>query len=581
MKTQRRRTLALLAIIAIACLAAPPAFARQLTIQKFDSLVVVNTDGTIDVSETIIVQFTGQWHGIYRTIPVNYTTAQGFNYSLLLDHIVATDDAGTPLKVEVSRIDNYRQLKIYVSDATDATRTIMLHYRVEDGLRFFADHDELYWNATGDRWDAPLPRATAEIQVPVGTTGIHALAFTGAYGATSQDSSVRVAQNDVTIETRNPLGFHQGLTIVVGWDKGFVHEPTFADKATLFLRSNWILAVPILAFIVMFWLWWNFGRDPRLQPIAVQYEPPDNLTPGEAGTLVDNEASMRDITATLVDLAVKGYIVIEQTERDQMLGLLHSKDYTFHMKKPATSWGDARPHEQSMLNGLFGGGSNSSVKLSELRNHFYVNLPEIRDRIFEGLIGDGYYLHRPDIVRNGFIVGAVFIGVAVGFFSISLLSQVTIVSAVVSAIATAAIIAGFGWFMPARTVTGARAFEKVLGFEDFLRHVESDPIKRIEKTPEMFEKFLPYAMALHVESNWVKSFAGVAMQPPQWYQGSYAGGFYPYLLVNDLNFMSGMAASSFASAPRSAGGRGFAGGSGFGGGGFAGGGFGGGGGGGF
>jgi len=97
----------------------------------------------------------------------------------------------------------------------------------------------------------------------------------------------------------------------------------------------------------------------------------------------------------------------------------------------------------------------------------------------------------------------------------------------------------------------------------------------------MFEKFLPYAMALHVESNWVKSFAGVAMQPPQWYQGSYAGGFYPYLLVNDLNFMSGMAASSFASAPRSAGGRGFAGGSGFGGGGFAGGGFGGGGGGGF
>jgi len=580
MKTLRRGTALLLVTLVIACIAALPAFARELAIQKFDSVVAVNADGTLDVSETILVHFTGEWHGIYRTIPVNYTTAQGFNYSLLIDQIAATDDTGTRLKCEVSRQGDYKQFKIYVPDAVDATRTVILHYHVLDGLRFFADHDELYWNITGDRWDEPLPEVSAEIDLPADTTGIHSLAFTGSYGSTAQDASISTSGNKVIIETKHSLGFHQGLTVVVGWDKGFVHEPTAFDKAVLFLRSNLILFVPVIAFAVMFWLWWSLGRDPRRQPIAVQYEPPDKLTPAEAGTLVDNEAAMRDITATLVDLAVKGYLTIQQSDQSQMLGLMHHKDYTFQLKKPATSWTDARPHEVETLTGLFDGGQRDSVKLSELRNSFYVNLPVIRDKIFAALIGDGYYLHRPDVVRSGFVVGGILIGIFVAVFGATLLSDVTGPSAIVSGVATAAIIAGFGWFMPARTITGARAYEKVLGFEDFLRHTESDQIARIVKTPEMFEKFLPYAMALHVESNWAKAFSGIAMQPPQWYQGSYAAGYYPYLLVNDLNFMSMSAASSFASGPRSSGG-GFAGGSGFGGGGFSGGGFGGGGGGGF
>ncbi|MGA8268561.1 MAG: DUF2207 domain-containing protein, partial [Candidatus Acidiferrales bacterium] len=108
-----RRTALLLFAIAIACATALPALARELAIQKFDSLVTVNADGTIDVSETILVHFTGEWHGIYRTIPVDYTTAQGFNYSLLLDQVAATDDTGTRLKCEVSRQGDYEQFKIY------------------------------------------------------------------------------------------------------------------------------------------------------------------------------------------------------------------------------------------------------------------------------------------------------------------------------------------------------------------------------------------------------------------------------------------------------------------------------------
>ena len=114
-----------------------------------------------------------------------------------------------------------------------------------------------------------------------------------------------------------------------------------------------MLILPFLAFGIMYWLWWTRGRDPRRQAITVQYEPPDQLSPGEVGTLVDNSANMRDITATIVDLAVKGYYVIEQTEQTQMLGLFHSKEYIFHLKKPATEWQTARPHELEMLNALF------------------------------------------------------------------------------------------------------------------------------------------------------------------------------------------------------------------------------------
>jgi len=327
----------------------------------------------------------------------------------------------------------------------------------------------------------------------------------------------------------------------------------------------------------MFWLWWTRGRDPEHDAVTVQYEPPDKLTPAECGALVENEASMRDITATLVDLAVKGYITIEQKEDSGLLAFLHHKDYIFHLKKPIAEWTGARAHEQQLLASLFDSGISTDVKLSDLQNHFYTHLPAIRSAIFDALVGDGYYLHRPDTVRQAYL-GA---GLMIGFFLIAASQTLAKSTGIVSltwalaGIATSLVVCGFGWFMPARTSTGARTLANVLGFEDFLGHVEADRIERMENAPTAFEKYLPYAMALHVEKKWVQAFAGMAMQPPQWYVGAYGAGFQPFLLVNDLNAMSAQAGMVMASAPRSAGG------SGFGGGGGSGGGFGGGGGGGF
>jgi len=570
----------LLALCLTAFLVALPAFAasRQIIIQHFDDEVVVSEDGIIDVTETIEARFIGEnWHGLYRSIPVEYTTEQGANYTLFIDHISATDSNGNTLKYEQSSEGRYSKFKIYIPNADDSTHTIVFHYRVLDALRFFEDHDELYWNVTGNDWEVPIEFASAHIAFPAGVTGLHAIAYTGGINSRAQDAVVEVKDSGVDVHTTRPLSFHEGLTAVVGFDKGFVHPPSGATKFTRFLRSNTPLLLPIGAFFVMFWLWWTRGRGPERQAIAVQYEAPDKLTPGECGTLVDNEAAMRDITATLVDLAVKGYMTIEQKDESHLLGLSHSKEYIFHLKKSPAEWASARPHEQQMLAAVFSNGAVTDVKLSDLQNHFYTQLPAIRDSIFQALMNDNYYLHRPDTVRQGYI-GA---GAAIGFLTVAgnvVLAHATgIASAtwVVAGIATGLVIGIFGYFMSARTVTGQRALEKVLGFEDFLGRTQKDQIDRLEKTPELFEKYLPYAMALHVEKKWVQAFSGIAMQPPNWYQGSYGGGFVPYLLVNDLNMMTVQAGSTMASSPRSSGG------SGFGGGGGAGGGFGGGGGGGF
>jgi uncharacterized membrane protein len=557
--------------------------ARTLTFQSFKSEMTITQDDTVDVVETIEVQFSGKWNGIYRTIPIDYTTAQGLNYSLIIDPVSFTDETGSNLRYETSTSNGNLQFKIYVPNAEDATHTIQLHYTVANALRFFPDHDELYWNVTGNDWDEPLENTSASIVLPTGTTGLHALAFTGNYGSKSQDATVVTTGPRVDVHMTRTLEFHEGLTVVVGWDKGFVAAPTTAQLVWRFIFSNWPVVFPVLAFVIMFWLWYTRGRDPRKRSIAVQYEPPDGMSPGEIGTLIDNAAAMRDITATLVDLAVRGYIVIEETEADHMLHLISHKGYTFHLKKKQDEWVGLKQHEQDLLTAMFIGGAVDSVSLSDLQNHFYRNIPDIRSDLFDELLERGYYLHRPDSARAVWIGTAVLVGflLYLAGMTLSFGMRQAPLPLIISSILTGVVIIIFGSRMHGHTAKGIAALEGTLGFEDFLQHVESDKIARIEKTPAMFEKYLPYAMALGVEKKWVGAFGNIYQQPPSWYQGGiYPGGFYPLYFVGSLNAMTAQTASIMASVPRSvASGSGFGG---FGGGGgFSGGGFGGGGGGGF
>jgi len=207
------------AILALFLMAvAATASARQLKIEKFSAEIFVQPDSSLDVTETIEVGFIGVWHGLYRTVPIEYETPQGFNYSLFVTLQEATDQAGQKLKVESSRDGHYLKWKIYVDDATDVDRTIHLRYKVRNGLKFFEDHDELYWNVTGDEWDVPVGNASAQIFLPQGVTGVRTNEFTGSYGSRAQNANVKASENSVEVSMVRPLAFHEGLTVVVGWD---------------------------------------------------------------------------------------------------------------------------------------------------------------------------------------------------------------------------------------------------------------------------------------------------------------------------------------------------------------------------
>jgi uncharacterized membrane protein len=560
---------------AAALLLALPARAadRTIVIDSFDAAIEVATDGSIEVAETITATFSGSWNGLYRTIPIQYRTPQGLNYTLRLQVEDVTDGSGAHLRTESSRERHYRKIKIWVPGAQDATRTIRLRYRVANGLRFFEEHDELYWNITGDEWDVPIRRATATITLPSGVSGLRATAFRGTYGSTTRND-VTIDGNVVHIATEG-LAFHEGLTAVVGWNPGVVHRPTAAEQVGSALFSNMPLAIPLLVFAGMFALWRSRGRDPALAPISTRYEPPADMTPAELGTLADGKPDMRDITATIVDLAVRGYVHIEEQDSDRFLGLWTSKDYVFTTTKPREDWSALKKHERDLLGAMFG--ANEMVSLSDLKNKFYKRLPDLKNSLYENLVKGGLYTARPDRVVTAYIVGAIAFGFLVGIAGAKIMESLGMqpTSAIVAGIASGLIIAAFGIFMPSRTVRGTRELENILGFREFLSRVDADRLNRVVKTPEMFEKFLPFAMALGVENTWAKAFEGIYSQPPTWYTGSSRMQmFNPGTFTHNLTRMSATAASVMASAPRGSGGSGFSGGS-------SGGGFGGGGGGGF
>ena len=315
-----------------------------------------------------------------------------------------TDGSGAALRFDSKRERHYRKLKIWLPGAQDAVKTVVVRYRVRNGLKFFEEHDELYWNVTGDEWEVPIERARAVVRLPAGVEGIRSYAFTGGYG--SQESAARISQvgTTLTIETTRALNFREGVTAAIAWNPGVVTRPSRADKTREFLLANVALIIPFGVFGVMYWLWDRHGRDPRRQPVAVRYEPPGALTPAEVGTLVDNSPDMRDITATIVDLAVRGFLRIKETQEDRFLGLSTKTEYALQLVRADSEWKDLRRHEDALLHALFGRTSGpvaapgaagpviDEVSIDDLKNRFYKHVPEIKERIFSQLIDRGYYL---------------------------------------------------------------------------------------------------------------------------------------------------------------------------------------------
>ena len=574
----RGRVLAGLLAFGALTSASPANAQRSLEVERFDATVRVEESGSISVQEEIRVRFTGSWNGIFRTIPVEFRTPQGFSYRLRLEDVRVTGPDGQAYEFTASRERHYRKLKIRVPDASDAVRTVIVSYRVPNALKFWDEYDELYWNVTGDEWEIPINAATALVVLPASVQGVRTASWTGGYGSTENAASVERDGDAYLFELHQPLSFREGLTVAVAWNPGVVARPTSFDRIVAFIRSNWLLVLPFVSLFGMWRLWYHRGRDPARLSIAPQYEPPEGLTPAEAGTLIDNRPDLRDLTAALVDLAVRGYLRIEEVEPGGLLGRFFAKDdYLLVALKPQQEWASLRAHEQALLEGVFGGsfqGVPEAKRISELQHRFYTNLPRIHGDIFDALVGRGYYDRRPDKVLGMFIGAGVAVGVVGGVGLTFLAERLSLspLTAILAAVGSALPVLGFGLVMPARTVKGARTLEKVKGFEDFLDRVESDRYRRMITSPQMFEQYLPYAMAFGVEKRWAAAFADLYKDPPSWYVGRWDRGFHPTHFVHSMGQMTTAANMALGSGPRSSGKSGFGGGGGSSGGGFGGGG---------
>lgn len=553
------------------------AFAQDFTISNFHSDIMIHEDSSVIVKETIDVEFHRSKHGIYREIPFKYRDELGKVITTPTRVLSVMDESGKVWKYQVKKTGPV--IHIRIGDAKryiEGHQTYVIIYEVENVILFFNDHDELYWNVTGNYWEAPIQEASATVSLTTKnkSKNLMAAGYEGSYGS-REECGYETYENSGKFFTKRNLNMGEGLTIAFGWDKGLVFPPSSWKKFlwTINPRENWIFLLPIFSFLYMANRWYRKGRDPRVrESVAVMYEPPkfDNqpLTPAEVGTLIDEKLDPRDITSTIVGLAVKGYIKIEETKKEGMI--FDKTDY--YLKKVKNPDSNLNPFEIELMKALFPAALPGTL-ISDLKNKFYTNLDILKKVLYGELIRKKYFLSSPEKVRNSYMAA----GIVVLVFAI--LAFVFLIpnsggKSFIAGILTGIPVLAFAKFMPVKTRTGASTHMDILGFQEFMNRAEKDRLERMGDK-NLFSKFLPYAIALDVADNWAKAFEGIYQEPPDWYVSPMGfRTFSPYGFTHSLNSVTSNLGSAMFSAPRSSGGGG-----GFGGGGSSGGGFGGGGGG--
>lgn len=567
----RTKCRALLAASPLALLLAGPINAQatqhSIRIRDFGDLLTVHPDGSLDVTEELTIHFAGEWHGINRDISLHHNTAQGRPTKLDIQIGYITDGDGNRLQVEESSKDNgwTRSLRIYIPGAVDADRQVIIRYRVANAIRFYFKRgatdafDELYWNVTGDSWDLPIDSVHTRVVLPDGVLPTRTAVYTGGSGSIASDAKIEKDSNEVAFTTLHGLGPYEGMTVGVGWPPGHVAgRPSAAHEKLLSVVRYSPYVIPVIVFFLMYSYWNRKGRDPKEQPVVVNYEPVKGMSPAEAGTLIDNSADMQDITATLVDLAVRRFIHITELTEQHLLGLVKNTDYEIDIVRKREEWNGLKPHEEAYLNALAESAPADSyhMKMSDLRNRFYKYVPEIKNTIYDSLVEAGYYLERPDRSRAkgvGFtILGMIAVGAIAVLTENDTLTLFDHVATVIAAGLTVGILIFFGYLLPARSDAGARAEEATLGFKEFLSRVEEDRYKKMITSPEMFERYLPYAMAFGVADKWAKAFQDIYREPPQWYSGG-TGQFNAISFSQSIGNFSSAASSTMGSSPGSSG----------------------------
>lgn len=560
----RSAGIAVLLFIASCCL---PVQAQE-RILSYDSDLRILPDGDMTVTETIRVRAQGQniRRGIFRDFPTRYTDRLGNAYRVGFDVLEVTRDGNQ----EPWRTENRANgLRLYIGDAdvflTPGEYTYGIRYRTNRQVGFFADHDELYWNVTGNGWAFTIEQASARVTLPdaVPAASLVMAGYTGYFGASGQDYEAAVFDGGGTIATTRILDATAGLTLVLSWPKGIIQEPDTLQQAGYLLSDNLglLLALLTLAGVVTFMVmtWSKVGRDPAKGVIFPHYEPPERFSPASLRYISQMGYDTVVFTAAIVNLAVKGYLKIGKNGDDYTVDCLPSS-------------APLAPGEQAILSRLLTGGKtlvlgqeHSALLLKAIASH---RKALKRDYLNTYFSHNTRYLWLPLVATAAVLAYTVATGIivplAIGIFVLVFLLHFL-----------------FAWLLRAPSLQGRRLMDKTEGFKMYLDVAEKDELALKhppEKTPELFEKFLPYAIALGVEQAWGEKFTGVFARleaetgkpyHPVWY----AGVFQPHhfgSFSKDIGkgFSAAIVAASTPPASASgSGGGGFSGGGGGGGGG--------------
>mgnify|MGYP001561364029 FL=1 len=395
-------------------------------------------------------------------------------------------------------------------------------------------------------------------------TNVSSTCFIGEFGSTERMCAIATSRDGLTIQSSRILLPSEGLTVVFGFPQGVIKTLSPIEKFWRMLSDNGVLFFPLAAFIVMSWLWWTKGRDPKRVTVIQEYDPPRTFLPAIIGSAITNgDVPPKTVTATIIDLARRGYLKIRFGEEKQLFGT--KQTFTFIKRKSTDD--SLAPYESRILDGLFDGGDEQTIEGLKAQE-FYDDVKVFTEDVEKEIDRMKIFIANPNRIRGAYFVVALVVG---------WLLYVTVTTtplATASAIFTGCLIAGFGVFMPRRTRDGVKLLAEIEGFKWFLSVTEKDRLAFTdapERTPEQFQKFLPYAIALGVEEQWAKQFASLTIPPPSWAEGNLSG-FTALWLIANLDMMHDAAKSAAYAAPSQAG----SGGSGFSGGG-SGGGFGGGG----
>ena len=586
-----RLAIAALAALWSVVLAAPAAHAEEgWVITSFHSDITIASDATVIVQEDIRVDFGSlQKHGIFRTIPLRYRydDTRDRYYTIEVRDVT---NGSTPL-VHTDSVESDNEV-IKIGDPNvlvSGAQRYVITYAVFGVLNSFSDHDELFWNVDGALWPVPKQSVTATVHLP-SPVFQKAACYQGPPGST-ETCSHEDGTISASYSSTRPLASGEEMSVVTALNKStlVVPPPMLEPRARQFPQDAFdinpftvgaALLVLLAGLGLVAWNWWAHGRDrayltqyyltndPREhaeplfshEPLVVEFSPPQNMRPAELGLILDESADAKDVTATIVDLAVRGHLTIQEPpgKSDWMLTWKGS---------PA---GDLSSYEKTIIDGLFTG--RGQVALSSLRGTFRPTLTTAESQIYADAMARKLFSSNPQQARAAWGclgIGVMLAGVALAAFLGVQLGWGLVGAALV--VVGIALTASFP-FMPQRTAAGRDLMQHTLGFRLYMTTAEKYRQQFAAKA-EIFTQLLPYAIVFGCVTLWAKAFEGIDTSATNtWYVG--AGPFQAAVLANSLESMNANISSAITYTPPSSGSR-----SGFGGGGFSGGGGGGGGGG--